>query len=217
MDVHSFIDHTLLAPTATEEQIAMLCQEALRYRFHCVCVNGCYTKMAREYLLHSDVKVCTVIGFPLGQMATKAKAMEAALAVDDGAEEIDMVLNIGWFRDGKDREVIADIRAVKDAIGPGIVLKVILETGLLTQEEIERACHLAVEGGADFVKTSTGFLGSGATVAAVETMKKTVQGRAKVKASGGIRDYSTAKSMVEAGADRLGTSASVHIVASARR
>ena len=210
MKLTSIIDHTLLAADATSAQIARLCQEAREYSFASVCVNSCRVAQARTLLEGCPVKVCTVVGFPLGAMSTRAKAYEAGSAVEDGADEIDMVINVGYVKDGDWDGVLDDIMAVREAC-KGKVLKVILETCLLTDDEIVRACRTAVRAGADFVKTSTGFSKGGATVHAVSLMRSTVGADIGVKASGGIRDAESARAMVEAGASRLGCSAGVAI------
>ncbi|HBG00647.1 MAG TPA: deoxyribose-phosphate aldolase [Firmicutes bacterium] len=206
----SFIDHTLLKPTAAQGQIATLCEEALRYQFASVCVNPVHVPAAARLLEGSDVKVCTVIGFPLGATSTLAKVMEARDAVAAGAEEIDMVINIGGLLEGNYPRVYSDIRAVRDAV-PGL-LKVILETGYLSKEQIVRGCILSKMAGADFVKTSTGFGPGGATVEDVRLMREVVGSDCGVKASGGIRDYATAIAMIEAGANRIGASAGIAII-----
>ena len=211
MNIASYIDHTILAADATQDKIEKLCQEAKEWHFASVCVNTCWTKLCAQLLKGSGVNVCVVVGFPLGAMSTDAKAFEAKKAVEDGATEVDMVINIGWLKDHKDSLVEEDIRQVKKACGKAH-LKVIIEACLLTEEEKVRACKLSVAAGADFVKTSTGFSKSGATVEDVALMRKTVGKAALVKASGGIRDYKTAKAMIEAGADRLGCSAGIAIV-----
>lgn len=210
MKLTSIIDHTLLAADATSAQIARLCQEAREYSFASVCVNSCRVAQARSLLQGCPVKVCTVVGFPLGAMSTRAKADETRSAVEDGADEIDMVINVGYVKDGDWDGVLDDIMAVREAC-KGKVLKVILETCLLTDDEIVRACRTAVRAGADFVKTSTGFSKGGATVHAVSLMRSTVGSDVGVKASGGIRDAESARAMVEAGASRLGCSAGVAI------
>ena len=204
-------DHTILKADATASQVEKICDEAIKYNFMSVCVNSYYTPLVAKKLKDSDVKVCTVIGFPLGQMSTESKALETAYAVESGADEIDMVINVGALKDAAYPEVLADIRAVR-AVCRDQVLKVIIETCLLTDEEKIKACELAVEAGADFVKTSTGFSTGGATVSDVALMRKTVGPDIGVKASGGIRDAKTAEAMVEAGASRLGTSATVAII-----
>ena len=203
-------DHTILKADATKEAVSKICEEAKEYGFMSVCVNSYYTAFVAEQLKGSNIKVCTVVGFPLGQMSTKAKAAETQLAVMDGADEIDMVINVGALKD-KDYDVVCDdIKAVKKACGQAL-LKVIIETCLLTDDEKVKACELAKKAGADFVKTSTGFSTGGATTHDVSLMRKTVGDSMGVKASGGIRDKETAEKMVEAGANRLGTSATVSI------
>lgn len=203
-------DHTILKADATREAVAKICEEAKEYGFMSVCVNSYYTAFVAEKLKDSDVKVCTVVGFPLGQMSTKAKAAETELAVKDGADEIDMVINVGALKDKEYDVVCNDIKEVKKACGQAL-LKVIIETCLLTDEEKAKACELAKEAGADYVKTSTGFSTGGADAHDVELMRKTVGDSMGVKASGGIRDKETAEKMVKAGASRLGTSATVAI------
>ena len=203
-------DHTILKADATREAVAKICEEAKEYGFMSVCVNSYYTAFVAEKLKDSDVKVCTVVGFPLGQMSTKAKAAETELAVKDGADEIDMVINVGALKDKEYDVVCNDIKEIKKACGQAL-LKVIIETCLLTDEEKVKACELAKEAGADYVKTSTGFSTGGADAHDVELMRKTVGDSMGVKASGGIRDKETAEKMVKAGASRLGTSATVAI------
>lgn len=210
-NIASYIDHTMLAPQATVSQIRKLCEEAVKYHFASVCVNSCHVALCAELLKGTGVNVCTVVGFPLGAMSTKTKAFEAECAVADGAVEIDMVINVGALKDENWTFVEDDIRAVKKACG-GKLLKVILETCLLTDDEIVRACQLSEAAGADYVKTSTGFSKGGATAEAVSLMRKTVGDRLGVKASGGIRDRESALKMIEAGASRLGCSAGVKIM-----
>ena len=212
MSLASIIDHTVLKANATREQVERLCDEAAEHGFASVCVNSCWVAAAAERLADSPVKVCTVIGFPLGAMSTAGKAAEATCAVADGADELDMVINVGWLLAGEDDAVRADIAAVVEA-ARGRCVKVILETCLLTPEQIVRACELSVEAGATFVKTSTGFSTGGATVEDVALMRKTVGDRCKVKASGGIHNAVEAQAMVDAGADRIGTSSGIAIVA----
>lgn len=205
-------DHTILKADATESAVTKICEEAKEYGFMSVCVNSFYTAFVAEQLKGTEVKVCTVIGFPLGQMSTKAKCAETEIAVADGAQEIDMVLNVGALKDKKYDVVSDDIKKVKASCGTKAILKVILETCLLTDEEKVKACELAKEAGADFVKTSTGFSTGGATAEDVALMRKTVGPDMGVKASGGIRDKETAEKMAAAGASRLGTSATVAII-----
>lgn len=209
MKLNKYIDHTLLKPEATEEQILKLCDEALEYDFYSVCVNSCYVPLAVDKLSGSDVKVAAVAGFPLGAMSTASKVFEAREAVEAGASEIDMVINVGALKEGRYEYVLHEITALVDVCP---CLKVIIETCLLTDEEIVKACELAVEAGADFVKTSTGFSTGGATSEDVALMRETVGNKAKVKASGGIRTLADAEKFVELGADRLGCSAGVQIM-----
>lgn len=209
------VDHTLLKPNATQEEVGKLCAEAKTYCFASVCVNPTYVALAAQLLKGSGVKVCTVIGFPLGSSTPTVKAIEARDAIANGADEIDMVINVGALKSGNDGLVKDDIQAVRDATR-GRVLKVILETSLLSDDEKVRACRMSKEVGADFVKTATGFGPGGATVADVALMRKTVGPLMGVKASGSIRDTLTAQQMIEAGATRLGTSASVGIVTDAK-
>jgi deoxyribose-phosphate aldolase len=207
------IDHTLLKPDATPEQIAQLCFEARKYQFASVCVNPTWVKLCAQLLEGSPVKVCTVIGFPLGATASEVKVFEAVKAMDQGATEIDMVINIGALK-ARELELVAqDIRGVVNAAhSRNIIVKVILETVLLTDEEKTIACLLSKEAGADFVKTSTGFAGGGATVHDVTLMRRVVGPEIGVKASGGVRTYEDAESMIKAGATRIGASAGVKIM-----
>lgn len=211
MDIAKYIDHTVLAADARKEKIEALCKEAYQHGFASVCVNSCWVSLAAKLLEGTEVKVCTVVGFPLGAMDSVSKADEARNAVRNGADEIDMVINIGFLKSGMYDEALEDIREVRKAT-EGKTLKVIIETCLLTDEEKKKACELSEEAGADFVKTSTGFSTGGATVEDVALMKSVVGDRLRVKASGGIRDYKTAKAMIEAGASRIGASAGVRIV-----
>lgn len=210
--LNSFIDHTLLKADATVEQITKLCQEAREYRFASVCVNSCWVRLCSELLRGSGVAVCTVVGFPLGAMIPEAKAFEAEAAIENGATEIDMVINIGALKSQDYRMVAKDIQVVCDAVHQhGAILKVIIEACLLTKEEKVIACLLAKNAGADYVKTSTGFSTGGATVEDVKLMRSIVGDEMGVKAAGGIRDKETAEAMLDAGADRLGASAGVQI------
>ncbi|MCH4167428.1 MAG: deoxyribose-phosphate aldolase [Megasphaera sp.] len=215
MDISSCIEHTNLKPEATPADIEQLCREAREYHFGAVCVNSSYVQLAHHLLAGSTVHISCVVGFPLGAMATKSKAAETAEAVASGADEIDMVMSIGRAKAGDWDYVTDDIRQVVTAAA-GHAVKVILETGLLTENEKVRACQAAVAAGAAFVKTSTGFGHGGAVIADVQLMKRTVGGNARIKASGGIRDYATAAAMLAAGADRLGTSSGVSIIQGAR-
>jgi deoxyribose-phosphate aldolase len=210
-----YVDHTMLKPNATQDEIAKLCEEARSFCFASVCVNPSYVALSAQYLRGSGVKVCTVVGFPLGSTTPTVKAIEARDAIANGADEIDMVINIGALKSGNDAMVYDDIKAVREATR-GKVLKVILETSLLSNEEKVRACAMAKKAGADFVKTSTGFGGGGATVEDIKLMRLTVGPLMGVKASGGIRDAKGAADMIAAGATRLGTSASVAIVTDAK-
>lgn len=206
------IDHTLLKAETTKEQIKVLCEEAKEYGFASVCVNPTWVKYAAELLQGSDVKVCTVIGFPLGANTPETKAFETKNAIENGATEVDMVINIGALKDGDDELVERDIKAVVEAAKGKALTKVIIETCLLTEEEKVRACELSVKAGADYVKTSTGFSTGGATVEDVALMRKTVGPNIGVKASGGVRNTEDAQKMIEAGATRIGASAGVSIV-----
>ncbi len=205
------IDHTLLKPAATHDDIVRLCHEAADNRFASVCIAPCWVKTAWMALQSSPVHVCTVIGFPMGYQSSATKSHEARLAANGGADELDMVLNVGFLKSGDSAAVRDDISAVVNAV-PGHVVKVIIETALLTSEEKVLACQLAEQAGAHFVKTCTGFNGGGATVEDVALMRRTVGNKMEVKASGGIRGAKTALALVEAGATRLGTSGSLAIV-----
>ena len=215
MKLNKYIDHTLLKADATKEQITKLCNEAKEHDFASVCVNTSYVPLCADLLKGSDVKVCCVVGFPLGAMDTASKAYEAKTAVSNGAGEVDMVINIGALKDKDYDYVTKDIEAVVNAAKPSIV-KVIIETCLLTDEEKVEACKCAMKANAEFVKTSTGFSTSGATVEDVALMRKTVGTVCKVKAAGGIRSYEDAIKMIDAGADRLGCSAGIKIVEGAK-
>ncbi|NCB01593.1 MAG: deoxyribose-phosphate aldolase [Spirochaetia bacterium] len=210
-DIAKYIDHTLLANNATEDKIIQLCREADEHSFASVCINSCWTKVCSDELKDSDVKVCTVVGFPLGAMKSESKAYEATLAIADGADEIDMVINVGFLKEGKLDAVEKDIQLVKEACKDKI-LKVIIETCLLSDEEKESACRLAVNAKADFVKTSTGFSTGGATEKDVALMRGVVKDALGVKASGGVRSYETAVAMISSGATRLGTSSGIAII-----
>lgn len=213
MKLNQYIDHTLLKADANLEQVQKLCQEAKENQFFSVCINSYFVKAAVEMLRGSDVKVCTVVGFPLGASTMETKRFEAMKAVAEGAKEIDMVMNISAVKSGNWQYVLDDMSSLAQVTHQqGAILKVILETCLLTNEEKTKACELAVKAGVDFVKTSTGFSTGGATVEDVKLMRSIVGNGIGVKASGGIRNTETAKLMIEAGATRLGTSASVDIV-----
>jgi deoxyribose-phosphate aldolase len=212
MNVAKMIDHTALKAETKKEQIMVLCQEAKEYGFASVCVNPTWVELAAEMLTGSDVKVCTVIGFPLGANTPETKAFETKDAIEKGATEVDMVINIGALKDKNDELVERDIRAVVEAAKGKALTKVIIETCLLTEEEKVRACELAVKAGTDYVKTSTGFSTGGATIEDITLMRKTVGPDIGVKASGGVRDVQGAKDMIEAGATRIGASSGVSIV-----
>lgn len=211
-EIAGLIDHTLLKADTTKEQIKALCEEARQYQFASVCVNPTWVKYASELLRDSQVKVCTVIGFPLGANTPEVKAFETKNAIENGAHEVDMVINIGALKDKDDELVERDIRSVIEAAAGKAITKVIIETCLLTDEEKIRACEWAVKAGADFVKTSTGFSTGGATVTDVSLMRKTVGPEIGVKASGGVRTVKDAKAVIEAGASRIGASAGIAIV-----
>jgi len=212
-DIAGMIDHTLLKPDATADQIAQLCYEARKSNFASVCVNPTHVKLCAELLQGTEVKVCTVIGFPLGASSPEVKAFEAQTALKDGATEIDMVLNIGALKAGDLTLVARDIHEVVNVgHAAGAIVKVIIETSLINDEEKVTACLLSKEAGADFVKTSTGFSGGGATVEDINLMRRVVGPEMGVKASGGVRDFEDAQNMVNAGATRLGASAGVKIV-----
>lgn len=208
MQINQYIDHTNLKADSTFDDIKKLVDEAIEHDFYSVCVNSSYVKFIRDY--NKDVKIASVVGFPLGAMAKEAKVFEAKKAIEDGASEIDMVINIGRLKSQDYDYVESEIREIKEAIGDN-VLKVIIETCLLTDEEKVKACELSVAAGADFVKTSTGFSTGGATVADVKLMAETVGDKAKVKASGGIHTRSEALDFIEAGASRIGASKSIEI------
>lgn len=206
------IDHTLLKPEANQDQIKKICEEAKAYQFASVCVNPTWVQYAAQMLKNTDIKVCTVVGFPLGANTSETKAFEAKKAIEQGAHEIDMVINIGALKSKNFSLVNQDIAAVCAAAKGKAIVKVIIETSLLTNEEIEKVCTIAKDAGADFVKTSTGFSGGGATEEAVELMRKTVGPDIGVKASGGVRTYKDVQNMVKAGATRIGTSGGVEIL-----
>jgi deoxyribose-phosphate aldolase len=211
-DLPRYIDHTLLKADAKPADIEKICSEARQYRFFSVCVNGTNVSQAAKLLDGSGVKVCAVVGFPLGAMVPKAKAYEASVAIEDGAREIDMVMNIGAMKAGNFKLVEDDMLAVRKACGTTVLLKVILETCLLTTDEIVKACHIAKNSSLDFVKTSTGFSTSGATVEHIALMRETVGPEMGVKASGGVRTFADALEMINAGANRLGTSGGISII-----
>lgn len=207
----SYIDHTILKATASKNDIIQLCDEAKEYNFFSVCVNSCYATMAKQQLENSNVKVCCVIGFPLGAMSTLAKAAETKQALLDGADEIDMVINVGLLKSNDFDAVFKDVETVKKCM-PNNTLKVILETCYLEESEIIKASELAKKAGADFIKTSTGFGTGGATIHDIKLMKSVAKGEVKLKASGGIKDYKTALEYINLGVERLGTSSGIAIV-----
>ena len=211
MGLNKYIDHTILKATASSADVQKLCEEAIEHEFYSVCVNGCYVADAKHLLQGTDVKVAAVVGFPLGAMTTTSKVFEAKEAIENGASEIDMVINVAKLKDGEFDYVENEIRLIKEAIGNN-VLKVIIETCYLTDEEKVKACELSLVAKADFVKTSTGFGTGGATYEDVKLMKSVVGDNAKVKASGGVRDKKTAQKYVDLGAERLGTSSGIEIV-----
>lgn len=212
MELAKYIDHTLLKADATQAQIEKLCQEAAEYHFKSVCINPAYVGLAKELLKDSASLVCTVIGFPLGANTTEVKVVEAQQAVKDGADEIDMVINISKAKDGDWDYVLQDIQQVVQAVDPAITTKVIIETSLLTDEEIVKVSQIVQQAGADFVKTSTGFSTGGATVKDVKLMREAVGPEFDIKASGGVSNYEEAIEMIEAGATRIGASKGIAIV-----
>lgn len=211
MNYNKMIDHTVLKADTPLETVKRICDEAMEYGFASVCINPCHVAYCADYLKDSDVNVCTVIGFPLGANTSAVKAFETKDAIANGADEIDMVMNIGALKDKNYDLVGNDVKAVVEAAN-GTLVKVILETCLLTEDEIKKACELCVEAKADYVKTSTGFSTRGATIEDVQIMKAAVQGKAKVKAAGGVRTHEDMVKIVEAGADRIGTSAGCSLV-----
>ncbi|MCQ6274841.1 deoxyribose-phosphate aldolase [Bacillus sp. V3B] len=212
--IAKMIDHTALKADTTKEQIEKLCEEAKKYGFFSVCVNPTWVEVSADLLKGSDVKVCTVIGFPLGTTTSETKAFETKDAIQKGAHEVDMVINVGKLKDGDDDGIEQDIRSVVGAAKGKALVKVIIETCLLTEEEKVRACKLSVKAGADYVKTSTGFSIGGATVEDIKLMRETVGPDIGVKASGGVRDRETVNAMVAAGATRIGASSGISIVKS---
>ncbi|WP_452223057.1 deoxyribose-phosphate aldolase [Lacinutrix chionoecetis] len=212
MHINQFIDHTLLKATATKSDVITLCGEAITHKFFSVCVNSCYVALAKKELEHTNIKICSVIGFPLGAMSTNAKVHETKQALMDGAHEIDMVINIGLLKSKDFDAVKKDIEAVKNPM-PDNMLKVILETCYLEPSEIIKASELAIKAGADFIKTSTGFGTGGATIEDIKLMKRAIgNDKTKIKASGGIRDSKTALKYINLGVDRIGTSNGIAIV-----
>jgi len=215
-ELASYIDHTLLKPGATEEQFVKLCEEAKYHKFKSVCVNSFWVPFVSKQLKGTSVKTCSVIGFPLGAIDTESKAFEAKNAIANGAQELDMVINIGALKSGKSDVVEEDIRAVRHVCGNTTLLKVIIETSELSEEEKVQACEIAKKAQADFVKTSTGFSSNGATVEDIALMRRVVGPKMGVKASGGIRDFKTAVAMIQAGATRIGAGGGVAIVSGAQ-
>ena len=212
MEIQKFIDHTLLKPEATEDEVKKICEEAREYKFASVCVNPYYASLVSKELQGTDVKTCVVIGFPLGANTKEVKVFETKQAIENGAKEVDMVINIGALKDKKYDVVKEDIKAVVNEAKGKALVKVIIETCLLTDEEKIKACEISKEAGTDFVKTSTGFSTGGAKKEDVKLMRETVGENIGVKASGGIRDYKTSLEMIEAGASRIGASAGIKIV-----
>ena len=217
MNIAQMIDHSLLKSEVTKEEIRRLCEEGKKYGFASVCVNPVWVSLCADFLRGSSVRICTVSGFPLGANKTETKVKEAEIAIKEGADEIDMVANIGALKSGDFKLVEEDIKAVRQAIGKEKILKVIIETAVLTNEEKTRATQITIDCGADFVKTSTGFGYPGATVEDVKLLKKVVGDKIGIKASGGIRDYETALKLIQAGATRIGTSSGVKIVEQSKR
>jgi len=209
--INSYIDHTLLKSTATIKDVTTLCNEAMTYNFFSVCINSCYVPLAEEILRNSQVKICTVVGFPLGTMSSRAKIFEAEDAIGYGADEIDMVMNLGLLKSEKLKLLETEIASVKNIIGKK-VLKVIIETCYLTSEEISIASKIVESAGADYVKTSTGFGPKGASIEVVSEIKKSVSSEMKIKASGGIKDFLTAKAYIDLGVSRIGTSSGIAII-----
>lgn len=214
-NIAKYIDHTVLKATTTSKEVEKLCLEAKEYGFYSVCVNGCFVKECKELLKDSDVKIAAVVGFPLGAMTKTAKVFEAREAIANGANEIDMVINVGKLIEGDSKYVEDEIREIKEAIGKNF-LKVIIETCYLNEEQKMLACELSLNANADFVKTSTGFGTAGATFEDVILMKKMVGDNAEVKASGGVKSYETAEKYIELGATRLGTSSGIDIIKGAK-
>jgi deoxyribose-phosphate aldolase len=211
-NIAAFIDHTALKPELKKEDVIKLCQEAIENKFYSVCVNPTWVSTSAKALKDSEVKVCTVIGFPLGATTPEVKAFETKNAIENGAKEVDMVINIGALKEGNDDLVERDIRAVVEAANGEALTKVIIESSLLTEEEKVRACRLSVAAKADYVKTSTGFSTGGATIDDIRLMREVVGPQIGVKASGGVRDRQTALAMIEAGATRLGSSSGAAII-----
>jgi len=210
MNINSYIDHTMLKASTTERDIIDLCNEAKQYRFHAVCVNGSYVPLAKQLLKGSNVGICSVVGFPLGASSTETKVFEAKQAIANGADEIDMVMNIGFFKSKNYLEVLKDISDVKMAIGT-LPLKVIIEIDELSKNGVVKASEICMDAKVDFIKTSTGFTKNGATLTAAKIIRKTVRDTCKIKVSGGIGNYETAKKYIDIGVERIGTSKGVEI------
>ena len=215
INISGYIDHTLLKPCVTYDEINNLCKEALKYKFHSICINPFFVSHARKVINGAALKICSVVSFPLGQSTKDLKIFEAKRACRDGADEIDMVMNMSLFKSGYYGGILDEITCVKKAIGENI-LKVIIETGLLSRTGIVKACRLCVEGRADFVKTSTGFNSRGASLSDIKLLKSTLKGKAKIKDSGGIKTLEHTLNLIKSGADRIGTSSSVFILREAR-
>lgn len=215
LELAGYIDHTLLKPESTQEQFDKLCEDAKAYKFKSVCVNSGWVPYVAKKLRGSGILICSVIGFPLGEMDTRSKAFEARSAISNGANELDMVINVSALKSRNLKLVEEDIRAIKRACRSNTILKVIIETGLLSEEEKILACEISKKADADFVKTCTGFMGGGATVADIQLMRRIVGPKIGVKASGGIKDFKQAIALINAGANRLGCGASVAIVTGA--
>jgi len=215
LELAGYIDHTLLKPESTQEQFDKLCEDAKAYKFKSVCVNSGWVPYVAKKLRGSGILICSVIGFPLGEMDTRSKAFEARSAISNGANELDMVINVSALKSRNLKLVEEDIRAIKRACRSNTILKVIIETGLLSEEEKILACEISKKANADFVKTCTGFMGGGATVADIQLMRRIVGSKIGVKASGGIKDFKQAIALINAGANRLGCGASVAIVTGA--
>ena len=211
LPLENYIDHTLLKPSATTENIIQLCEEAKKYNFFAVCINGSFVKLAKRELINSNVKIVAVVGFPLGTTAISIKVLETKTCINDGADEIDMVINVGMLKSKDFKYLENEIQAVKNEVGDR-VLKVIIETCYLTNEEKKVVCEIAMNAGADFVKTSTGFGTNGATIADVKLIKEVLKGQLSIKASGGIRDKETALNYISMGVSRIGTSSGIKIV-----
>jgi len=211
LPLENYIDHTLLKPSATTENIIQLCEEAKKYNFFAVCINGSFVKLAKRELINSNVKIVAVVGFPLGTTAISIKVLETKTCINDGADEIDMVINVGMLKSKDFKYLENEIQAVKNEVGDRI-LKVIIETCYLTNEEKKVVCEIAMNAGADFVKTSTGFGTNGATIADVKLIKEVLKGQLSIKASGGIRDKETALNYISMGVSRIGTSSGIKIV-----